>query len=58
MVSYNGLVDEHKDKDGEHGIKDTLVVRFLDPRVVLHEVKERVSSCHNIALHEDSLVNL
>ena len=26
VISYDGLVDEHEDKDGEHGIEDTLVV--------------------------------
>ena len=51
-------MDEHKDKDGEHGIKDTLVVRFLDPRVVLHEVEEGVPRRHHIALHEDPLLDL
>lgn len=57
-VPYDGLVDEHEDKDGEHGIEDTLVVRFLDPRVVLHEVEEGVPRRHHIALHEDSLLDL
>ena len=38
-ISYHGLVYNHEDKDGKHGVEYALVVGLLDPRVVLNEVE-------------------
>jgi hypothetical protein len=33
-------MDDDHDEDGKHRVEDALVVRLLDPRVELNEVKE------------------
>ena len=56
FITYDGFVNNHEHKDSEHGIEYSFVVRLLDPRIILNKIEQWIPGCHNVSLHENSLL--